>query len=70
MGTSAGQEQEVHWLGEKLEQTGGIDGKRAVNGAPGSPRTVCHAVITRNTARRVGPEAGERRGERVRQSTK
>lgn len=43
----------------KLEQTGGIDTKRAVNGAPGSPRTVCHAVITGNTARRARPEGEE-----------
>ena len=46
----------------KLEQTGGIDTKRAVNGAPGSPRTVCHAVITDNTARRARPEGGEEGG--------
>lgn len=43
----------------KLEQTGGIDTKRVVNGAPGSPRTVCHAVITGNAARRARPKAGE-----------
>lgn len=51
----------VRW---KLEQTGGIDTKRAVNGAPGSPRMVCHAVITGNTARRARPVGGKRRGKK------
>lgn len=48
----------------KLEQTGGIDTKRVVNGASGSPRTICHAVITGNAARRARPVAGDRRGGR------